>query len=78
MRAPRVELCPIRDIRSDSVAPDCAVRVGEAPQFRRGAVELARRADTSVAQVAKDLGTSESCLRRWLRATTSTPVVSRA
>lgn len=36
------------------------------PEFRRRAVELARRPDTSVAQTAKDLGISESCLRRWM------------
>ena len=35
------------------------------PQFRRRAVELARRGDAPVAQIAKDLGISESCLRRW-------------
>ncbi|WP_340289839.1 transposase [Aquipuribacter hungaricus] len=27
---------------------------------------MARRPDTSVAKVAKDLGISESCLRRWM------------
>jgi transposase len=35
-------------------------------EFRRRAVELARRGDQPVAQVAKDLGISESCLRRWM------------
>jgi transposase-like protein len=42
------------------------------PEFRRRAVELAnQRGDngervTPVATVAKDLGISESCLRRWM------------
>ena len=41
-------------------------------EFRRRAVELANQCDehgdrvTPVATVAKDLGISESCLRRWL------------
>jgi transposase-like protein len=36
------------------------------PEFRRRAVELARRRDQPIAQIAKDLGISESCLRRWM------------
>lgn len=36
------------------------------PEFRRRAVELARRGDQPVAQIGKDLGISESCLRRWM------------
>ena len=36
------------------------------PEFRRRAVELARRREQPVAQIAKDLGVSESCLRRWM------------
>lgn len=35
-------------------------------EFRRRAVELARLGDKPVAQVAKDLGISESGLRRWM------------
>ena len=41
-------------------------------EFRRRAVELANQRDangnrvTPVATVAKDLGISESCLRRWM------------
>jgi transposase-like protein len=38
----------------------------KAPEFRRRAVELARRGEQPVAQIAKDLGISESCLRRWM------------
>jgi transposase-like protein len=36
------------------------------PEFRRRAVELVRRGEQSVPQIAKDLGISESCLRRWV------------
>ena len=36
------------------------------PEFRRRAVDLARRREQPVAQIAKDLGISESCLRRWM------------
>jgi transposase len=36
------------------------------PEFRRRAVELARRREQPVAQIAKDLGVSESGLRRWM------------
>ncbi len=36
------------------------------PEFRRRAVELARRGEQSIVQIAKDLGISESCLRRWM------------
>ena len=35
-------------------------------EFRRRAVELVRRGEQSVPQIAKDLGISESCLRRWV------------
>lgn len=34
------------------------------PEFRRRAVDLARQPDASVAKVAKELGISESGLRR--------------
>jgi transposase len=37
------------------------------PEFRRRAVELARRRDKPIAQIAKDLGIAESCLRNWMR-----------
>ena len=35
-------------------------------EFRRRAVDLVRRGEQSVPQIAKDLGISESCLRRWM------------
>jgi len=37
-----------------------------APEFRRRAVELARLREKPIAQIAADLGISESCLRRWM------------
>jgi transposase-like protein len=36
------------------------------PAFRRRAVELARLREQPIARIAKDLGISESCLRRWM------------
>ncbi|GIL37615.1 transposase [Phycicoccus sp. DTK01] len=35
-------------------------------EFRRRAVELTRVPGASVATIAKDLGISETCLRRWM------------
>ncbi len=37
-------------------------------EFRRDVVAVARKGDSSVAQVAKDFGISEACLHRWLKA----------
>ncbi len=36
------------------------------PEFRRRAVELARLREKPVAQIAEDLGISDSCLRNWM------------
>ncbi len=36
------------------------------PELRRRAVELARERATSIAELAKDLRISESCLRNWM------------
>ena len=36
------------------------------PEFRRRAVELAREKTKPIAQLAKDLRISESCLRNWM------------
>jgi transposase len=36
------------------------------PEFRQRAVELARLRDKPVAELATDLGISESCLRNWM------------
>lgn len=35
-------------------------------EFRRRAVELTRRKEKPVGQIAKELGTSESRLRKWI------------
>ncbi len=35
-------------------------------EFKRRAVELAREGDRPVAEIARDLGISESGLRRWM------------
>ncbi len=37
------------------------------PEFRQRAVELARLREKPVAQIATDLGISDSCLRGWMR-----------
>jgi transposase-like protein len=36
------------------------------PEFRRRAVEFSRVREQPIAKIARDLGISESCLRRWL------------
>jgi len=36
-------------------------------EFRDDVVAVARRGDATIAQVAKDFGISESCLRHWLQ-----------
>jgi len=36
------------------------------PEFRNRAVELARLREKPIAQIAADLGISESCLRNWV------------
>ena len=36
------------------------------PEFRRRAVELARLREKPVAEIAEDLGISDSCLRNWM------------
>ncbi len=37
------------------------------PEFRQRAVERARSHEKPVAQIAADLGISDSCLRNWMR-----------
>jgi len=37
-------------------------------EFRDDVVALARRGEAPIAQIAKDFGISESCLRNWLAA----------
>jgi len=36
-------------------------------EFREGAIELARRGDRPVAEIARELGIADSCLRNWLK-----------
>jgi transposase len=36
-------------------------------EFRRDVIAVARKGETSVRQVARDFGVSESCVARWLR-----------
>lgn len=36
------------------------------PEFRQRAVELARLREKPVAEIANDLGISDSCLRGWM------------
>jgi transposase len=38
------------------------------PEFRRDVIAVARQGQAPIAQVAKDFGITESCLRRWLKA----------
>ena len=37
------------------------------PEFRQRAVELARMREKPVAEIAADLGISDSCLRNWMK-----------
>ena len=36
-------------------------------ELRRRAVELTRQGGATLPQIAKDLGISDSCLRRWMQ-----------
>jgi transposase len=36
-------------------------------EFREGAVQLVREGERPIAQIARDLGVAESCLRRWIK-----------
>jgi transposase len=45
----------------------CAMVQAYPEKFRRDVIAVARKGETSVRQVAKDFGVSESCLARWLR-----------
>lgn len=36
-------------------------------EFREGAVALARQGDRPIAEIAKELGIAEPCLRNWLK-----------
>jgi transposase-like protein len=45
---------------------DVSVPAPHPPEFRQRAVELARQRTKPVAELAKDLRISESCLRNWM------------
>jgi transposase len=45
---------------------DVPVPAPHPPEFRRRAVELARQRTKPVAELAKELRISESCLRNWM------------
>jgi transposase len=49
-----------------SAGKEVAVPAPHPIEFRQRAVELAREGGKPVAQLAKDLGVSESCLRNWI------------
>jgi transposase len=36
-------------------------------EFKQAAIDLARRGERPIAEVAHELGIAESCLRRWLK-----------
>ena len=36
-------------------------------EFREGAVQLARQGERPIADIARELGIAESCLRNWLK-----------
>ena len=60
---------PVRDTRPEVAAAtgkDVAVPAPHPPEFRRRAVELARQKTKPVAELAKELRISESCLRNWM------------
>jgi transposase len=45
---------------------DAVVPAPHPPEFRRRAVELARERAKPIAELAKELRISESCLRNWI------------
>jgi transposase-like protein len=49
-----------------AIRKDAAVPPPHPAEFRHRAVELARGGSKPIAELAKDLGISESCLRNWL------------
>jgi transposase len=51
---------------ASAIRKDAAVPAPHPAEFRRRAVELARARSKLIAELAKELGISESCLRNWL------------
>jgi len=63
-----VELPRSTDIRPEvasATRKDAAVPSAHPAEFRRRAIELARARSKPIAELAKDLRISESCLRNW-------------
>ena len=46
-------------------------------EFRQRAVELARMREKPIAEIAADLGISDSCLRNWMRHADPSPFALR-
>ncbi len=51
---------------ASAIRKDAAVPPPHPAEFRRRAVELARQRSKPIAELAKDLDISESCLRNWV------------
>jgi transposase-like protein len=51
---------------ASAIGKDATVPAPHPAEFRRRAVELARERTKPIAELAKDLRISESCLRNWL------------
>jgi len=51
---------------ASATGKDVAVPAPHPPEFRRRAVEFARQKSKPVAELAKELRISESCLRNWM------------
>jgi transposase len=51
---------------ASAIRKDHAVPAPHPAEFRRRAVELARERTKPIAELAKDLRISESCLRNWI------------
>jgi len=46
--------------------PGLEAGLGDPPEFRQRAIDLARSKVKPVGEIAKDLSISESCLRNWM------------
>ncbi len=53
--------------RDDALGEESTMQKAMPEEFRRRAVELTRQEGATVPQIAKDLGISDSCLRRWIQ-----------
>jgi len=51
---------------ASATGKDVAVPAPHPPEFRRRAVKFARQKSKPVAELAKELRISESCLRNWM------------